>query len=230
MLPRSGTKTIAVMQPTFLPWLGYFEMMSIVDVWVVLSDVQFSKQSWQQRNRIRTKRGLEWLTVPVQRKGKQLIEDVELADDPKWLKKTMNTLFQNYKRAKYAPDYMERLLNVITAGFDSGSLLLMNCGIIGFFRDVFNIMTPIALSSEVLRDGRRGEGVAELCEAFGATHYLSPIGAIDYLEQERACFDERDIEIDYFKYDHPIYTQQFQPFMPYAAALDYLFNCGGNLP
>jgi hypothetical protein len=212
MKPQRASKTIVIAQPTFLPWSGWFDLMDQADQLIVLDDVAFSKQSWQQRNRIRTNTpdGLSFLTVPVRSAGRmgQPILETALAD----------TVFF----AAYYPE----LCAVMRESAAAGKLLDLNVGLIAWLARHLGVATPQVHASALGLEGKRGEYVAQLCEHAGATRYLSPAGAETYLLEDRAGFDTRHIDVALHVYAHPEYRQCFKPFVPYASALDLLLNEG----
>jgi hypothetical protein len=218
---------VAIAQPTFLPWAGWFDLVDQVDMLIVLDDVAFSKQSWQQRNRLRTAQGLSYVTVPVRTAGRfgQRIVDTELAGDGT-IDKLIRTIAQNYSRAAYFSRYFSEFSAVLRQSAAAGMLCGLNCGLIEWLGVQLGIATPQVRSSELAIDGMRGALVAKLCERVGATRYVSPAGAQEYLLEDRAEFDSRAISVDLHVYEHPAYRQCFQPFMPYASVLDLLLNEG----
>jgi WbqC-like protein family len=218
---------IAILQPTFLPWLGWFDIADQVDTVIVLDDVSFSKQSWQQRNRIRTPQGLSYVTVPVQTAGKlgQPITDVLIASN-KFADKLAKTISANYARAPFFRPLHEELFHVLAESAASGKLVDLNCGLIAWLSQQLSIRTPTIRSSTIDVAGKRGGYVAALCANLAAKRYLSPAGAEEYLIEDRAAFDEAGIEVELHVYEHPEYHQCFAPFMPYASALDLLLNEG----
>jgi hypothetical protein len=219
--------TIAIAQPTFLPWSGWFDLADQVDLLVLLDDVAFSKQSWQQRNRIRTPDGLSYLTVPVSTAGKfgQRICDTGIITD-KFVQKTLRTIGQNYRRAEHFDRYYPALCVVLEEAAASGSLCGLNCGLIEWLAAQLGVDTPSVRSSQLGVGGQRGNHVAMLCEHFGARRYISPAGAEEYLIEDRGEFDLRSIAVELQVYEHPVYRQCFQPFEPFASVLDLLLNEG----
>jgi hypothetical protein len=220
-------RTCAISQPTFLPWIGWFDLVDQSDVMVILDDVQFAKRSWQQRNRVRTPSGLDFISVPVKVSGRyeQRIVDCKLVDD-RFVHKTLGTLRTNYARAPYFAAPMEELSRILKFAASTASLLELNCELIAWLQDKLGVVTPMVRASALGAAGRRGEHLAELCEAVGADHYVSPGGAEEYLSEDRSAFDRRGIVISIQVYEHPAYQQCFEPFLPYASALDLIFNAG----
>jgi hypothetical protein len=220
-------QAVAIAQPTFLPWAGWFDLADQVELLVVLDDVAFSKQSWQQRNRIRTRDGLSYVTVPVRTAGRlgQRIVDAELVVDGT-VDKLIRTVAQNYSHAAYFSRYFAEFSSVLRQSASAGMLCGMNCDLINWLSEQLGVVTPQVRSSQFSLQGTRGALVAKLCEQVGATRYLSPAGSEEYLLEDRAEFDQRGIKVDLHVYEHPVYRQCFQPFMPYASVLDLLLNEG----
>jgi hypothetical protein len=221
-------RVVAIAQPTFLPWAGWFDLADQVDLLIVLDHVGFSKQSWQQRNRIRTAAGLSYLTIPVRTAGKlgQRIVDAELVDAATVIDKIIRTVSQNYSHAVYFGRYFAEFSAVLRQSASAGMLVNLNRGLIDWLFSQLGIITPQVSSSELAVDGKRGALVAKLCERVGVARYLSPAGAHEYLSEDRVEFDNRGIGVELQAYEHPVYRQCFQPFIPYASILDLLFNEG----
>jgi WbqC-like protein len=217
---------IAISQPSYLPWLGYFDLIDQVDRFVVLDSVQFEKQSWQQRNRIKTPTGMQWLTVPVIFRGRlaQKIHEVEIRE-PHFAVKHLRAIELNYRRAPHFERYFGDLKGIV--GDRSTSCLAdLNLRIIQWSMRCLDVRTPLVKSSELGCDGKRSQLLVNICEALGAPSYLSPIGSAGYLLEELDLFERRNIEVRFQHYEHPRYCQQFGEFIPYASTLDLLFNEG----
>lgn len=217
---------VAISQPTYLPWLGYFDLIDQVDAFVILDSVQFEKQSWQQRNRIKTSTGLQWLTVPVVFRGRfgQSIQQVEIRDC-EFSRKHQRAIQLNYGRAPFFSDYFHELQLRLTC-CPGSRLLDLNVRLIQWFMMVLGIRTPLFFSSRLSLPGRRTELLANICSHLGATEYLSPLGSAVYLLPEIKLLEGRSAEVRFQNYRHPQYRQMFPPFAPYASILDLLFNEG----
>jgi hypothetical protein len=220
---------IAIAQPTFLGWAGWFDIADQVDCLILLDDVVFSKQSWQQRNRIRTREGLSYLTVPVRTAGRlgQLIVDAELTGT-QFVEKIIRTVSQNYSRAAHCANLFPEFCEILAQGAASGRLCELNCSLIEWFLSRLDVRTPVVRSSKLGVEGKRGAYVAKLCEAMGASRYLSPAGAEEYLTEDQAEFSSRSVRVELHVYEHPVYTQCFEPFIPFASVLDLLLNEGAE--
>lgn len=220
-------QTVAIAQPTFLPWAGWFDLADQADVMVILDDVAFSKQSWQQRNRIRTRGGLEFLSVPVKTSGRlgQGIWECELADQP-FVGKMLKSLQANYAKAPFFINAIDELATTMETAAGTNRLVELNYALISWMVGRLGITTPMIRASTLNVGGERGEHVAAICESVGADRYLSPAGAENYLIEDRNAFDRRSISVWIHAYEHPEYVQRFTPFIPYASALDLIFNVG----
>lgn len=219
---------IAISQPSYLPWLGYFDLMDQVDAFVLLDSVQFEKQSWHQRNRIKTPTGLQWLTVPVVFRGHfgQRILDVRIRD-LEFTKNHLRAIELNYRRApffqKYFPEFAEILQRC------SGEMLLqLTHQLIVWFSSALGIGTKLLRSSELEAEGKRSELLVCLCRQLRAESYLSPLGSAAYLTDDLGLFSRAGIEVAFQHYEHPEYRQLFPPFQSHASILDLIFNEGEN--
>jgi hypothetical protein len=221
----SEGKRIAISQPTYLPWIGYFDLIDQVDTFVFLDTVQFEKQSWQQRNRIKTPTGLQWLTVPVVFRGRfgQSIQAVELCKSDA-LTKHLRGIELNYRRAPFFGECYPQLEVLLSDA--PARLSDLNMGIIRWACDILGMKTQFVKASELPVTGTRTELLAGICMNQRAGEYLSPMGSYVYLLDERAAMESKGIEILFQHYIHPEYRQMFGAFVPHACFLDLLFNEG----
>jgi hypothetical protein len=218
--------TVAIMQPTFLPWLGYFAMIDVVDQFVFLDSVQFAKRSWQQRNRIKTNNGELLISVPVLSKGQsdQLIKDTKINIDEDFSRKFLNTLATNYSKTPFYKTYISEVTQILEENKES--LCELNIELIKFGMKVLEIpQTKLLRSSQMDVDGKKAELLANISEKLKATIYLSAPGSKEYID-ESDIFQKKNIEVMYHHYRHPIYPQAFGEFLPYMCTLDLIFNCG----
>lgn len=220
---------IAIVQPTYLPWLGYFDLLDQIDKFVLLDTVQFEKQSWQQRNRIKTPTGLSWLTVPVVFRGRlaQRIVDVEIREADFW-RDHLRAVELNYRRAPFFHTYYSDLSDLLQAGGRGLLLAEMTIALLRWLADTLGIFTPIVRSSELMVAGKRTQLLGEICSSLGATTYLSPVGSAEYLLNEVPILTSRGVDVLFHRYEHPCYRQLFPPFQPQASVIDLLFNEGQN--
>ncbi len=223
------TKTCAVMQPTYIPWIGYFDLIDQVDVFVFLDDVKLEKQSWQVRNRIKFLDKELMLSIPTNRvNGHNTMINESLVDDrSKWRKKHARTVAQSYSKAhfhnKIVKDYVT-LLNLAT-----NSLSLININIIKTLCRRMDINTEFVLSSDLGKtDKEKDDRVVDICKKINCNKYISPVGSKDYINRNRdgGAFVNSDVDLFYMNYKHPEYKQLGNVFIPYMSVLDLLLNLG----
>lgn len=216
---------VACYQPYFMPWPGFFAKALKADLLVLLNDVQFSLgSSWMSRNRIKTKDGQLWISVPVLRKGRglQKIHQVEIFQERDWGKKHCQRLAYAYHHAPYFPDHRPFFEEVFRKRWTY--LVKLNLEILNYLQDALEIKTPFQLNSEL---GIRAKGtqlLVEICQKTGADVYLSSAPGKKYIDEK--MFLQAGIEVRYFTYHPPAYPQLWGPFLPNLSAVDLLFNCG----
>ena len=217
----------AIAQPTYLPWLGYFDLMDQADVFVILDSVQFEKQSWQQRNRIRTPAGLQWLTVPVAFRGRlaQRIDEVEIRE-PNFWETHLRAIELNYRRTPYFATYFAEFAGLLQDTHAGCLLVNLNLKLICWFIQMLGLRTQIYRSSAMQQTGKRTELLANILQSLSANEYISPLGSADYLLSEMRIMTDHGIEVGFQHYEHPEYKQRFAPFQSHATVLDLLFNEG----
>lgn len=220
-------KRLAILQSSYIPWKGYFDIIRAVDHFILYDDVQYTKNDWRNRNRIKTATGLCWLTIPVHLGGRfgQAIKDVEVAD-PRWAVKHWKSLTTHYAKARFASDLFGLLSNCYTEAATLSKLSAVNelfirriCGLLG-------IETSIARSMDYALDGDRVDRLIGLCRQVGASEYLSGPAAKNYLDETR--FNEFGIAVRWMDYaGYPPYPQLHNPpFVHEVTVLDLLLNVG----
>lgn len=213
-----------IMQPTYLPWIGYFDLMDNADVFVVFDTVQFEKQAWQQRNRIKTsEKESKWLTVPVIQDLGQRIREVKIEVTNPWQRKHWGTIEQYYKRAPYWGLYSERLADIYAKQWTS--LFNLNFALINFLKDQLGITTRLVQASDIPVPGEKVGLLVNICHYLGADVYLSTVRAAEYIE-ENNIFAAEGITLNYHQYEHPVYPQLFGEFLSHMSVIDLLFNQG----
>ena len=214
----------AVMQPTYLPWSGYFDLIDQCDVFVFLDTVQFEKQSWQQRNRIKTPSGPLWLTVPCLQSLPCCIVDVRIEPTSQWRRKHWLAISANYSRAPYWHTLCEPLEAIYVRDWDR--LVDLNISLIALLMNQLGIETQVVRTSELPTSGQaKTASLLEICDRLGADAYLSPRGGSAYLASDRP-FSDHGISPGLQLYDPPIYPQRFGAFVPYLSVLDLMLNAG----
>jgi hypothetical protein len=220
-----------ILQPSFVPWRGYFHQIKKADVFVFYDDVQFDKHGWRNRNRIKTSSGTQWLTIPIRSGGVVTngtpICDVEIAWERGWWTKHMATLEQAYRKASF----FERYLPLLEKAYDARPRRLVDLTVpltLAIASELGIDHTRFVLSSELGIGGRKTDRLLAILERLGATHYISGPAARDYLEQER--FEEAGISLEFMTYEYPEYPQAHPPFDPFVSILDLLFAVGPQAP
>lgn len=220
---------VTVHQPEHLPWLGFFDKMRQADIFVLLDTTQYVKRDFQNRNRIKTKNGPTWLTVPVYQGGKSRQEidilDVEICYDRNWQSVCWNTILQNYSKAAYFKTYRAFFEDVYTQHWTK--LADLNIHIIRYMAAQLGIETEMVKASELGVYGRGGTDVIfSICHQLDASVYLSGKHGKDYLDE--TPFNEHGIAVRYQQFEHPVYPQVGEEFVSHMSAIDLLFNCGSR--
>jgi WbqC-like protein len=214
---------LAAHQPQYLPWLGYFDKMARADHFVLLDTVQFKKNEWQNRNRIRTAGGWQWLTVPVHYRFPMSIAEVRIDETSGWRRKHCESLRQAYARAPHR----EAILAAVAALVERPhpTLATLNTeGVLALAR-LLGISTPVVLASslEGIPEGP-DERLIALCRRFGCTTYLAGQGGHDYMDL--SLWERAGIAVEFQRFHHPIYPQSHPGFEPNLSAVDALMHLG----
>lgn len=213
---------MAVLQPGYLPWLGFFDQMARADVFVLYDDVQFDKNGWRNRNRIKSPHGPHWLSVPVNVKLGESLFDVRIDNTKPWAKKHIATIEQFYRKAPFSPVYLPVVEGIISQPWER--IVELDVALILQLKLWLGIESEVVRASELNVQGDRNERLINLCLHFGATRYLSGNAAQSYLDLP--SFEQHGIEVSWQNYSHPVYEQQGDDFVPYLSVLDLLLNCG----
>src|ERR1700722_276717 len=216
---------VSINKPAYLPWLGYFHRIAVADAHIVLDHVQFEKNSFTNRNKIRMREGWCWLTVPVRTAGKfgdLPITALEIAADRPWAPKHWDALRMNYSKAPFFSHHAAFFEDIYARPWERLADLTREITL--YLLEAFGIGTKLYFGSQMNASGKKDELVLNLCRELEATVYLSgPLGR-NYLHEE--LFREHKIAIRYDDYHHPTYSQVYPDFEPYMAAIDLLFNAG----
>jgi hypothetical protein len=218
------TRTLVVLQPGYLPWLGFFDQMRRSDVFVYYDDVQFDKHGWRNRNRIRTPGGPHWLTVPVLHhgKGQPLIKDTLIDTKSDWSRKHVRTLRQYYAKAPFLKRYLPELEELLNRPWTH--IVDLDIAVVDLMAGWLKLTPSVTRASQLGIAGAQSERLVNTCLYFQANRYFSGSAARDYLDV--AQFEQRGIDVVWQDYHHPVYPQQGETFVPYLSAIDLLLNCG----
>ncbi len=219
-------KKIAILQSNYIPWKGYFDIIGSVDEFVLYDDMQYTKNDWRNRNKIKTAQGLQWLSIAVRQESlHQKINETKVTD-AKWNINHWKSLCQNYAKAPYFRAYKERF-EKLYLDIETPYLSEINRIFIDEICDILGIKTKIRDSREfVLKEGK-SERLLALVQEMGGTHYLSGPAARDYLDE--SIFEEAGILVEWMSYSgYKEYHQLFPPFEHGVSVLDLIFNEGEN--
>jgi len=219
----------AIMQPTFMPWAGYFDLIDAVDVMVFLDDVQLTRRSWHTRNRIKTSQGELFLTLPIvkdKHRDDQLICDARV-QAAGFKSKFLATIEQSYRKATFFNEVMPLVRSLIEAPIEV--LSRFNANIIQVVAERIGLSCQFCFSSELGPiDGQKDEKLANICRVLDIPAYLSARGSADYIEAEQVggAFRRMGIDLWYQNYAPVEYPQLYGSFIPYMGIFDLLFNVG----
>lgn len=221
-------KKVAVLQSNYLPWKGYFDIINEVDLFIFYDDVQYTKNDWRNRNKIKSSSGASWLTIPVGDRLDRLVCEVELKDH-RWQKKHWKSIYQTYSKAEYFNEYRD-FFEEFFLQTKWGSLSELNQYLIKEIAQRFlGITTEFADSRSFTLQGAKMERLLSLLRQVQADSYLSGPAAKSYLEQ--GCFAGTGIELRYKEYaGYPEYSQIFPPFLHQVSIIDLLFQLGLDTP
>jgi len=215
--------TLTCIQPSYLPWKGYFHLIRRADIFVFHNDLQYTKQDWRNRNKIKCANGTIWLTVPVMYTHvHQRINEIRIDNTKKWRQAHWNKLRENYRQAPFWQDYAPFFERAFTKPWEK----LEDLDIFFTKRicELLDIRTEMICSSELDLKGHKTERLIDLCQKIGATRYISGPTAKAYLEEEK--FISAGISLEYMVYDYPEYPQLWGDFVHEVSIVDMLFNLG----
>lgn len=220
-----------ILQPSYIPWRGYFDLVHRADVFVFYDDVQYDKHGWRNRNRIKTANGPQWLTIPVNAKGNVteglLLSETKIAWNQDWPRKHLASLRQSYARAPHFQEY-SKLLDELYAHRPE---LLVDFTIeatVVLAKALGITHTRFVRSSELGISGARTERLVAILRALDATRYISGPSAKEYIDAR--MFSDANIALEYIMYDYSPYEQLHPPYDPQVSVLDLLFMTGREAP
>jgi len=217
---------VAILQPGYLPWMGYFDQMNQVDVFVHATDLQYTRQDWRSRNRIKTRTGWQWLTVPVHSKGNFFapIHSIRVNNSTPWARKHLNLIREHYRTAPFFDLYFPLFEEALNREWEY--LLDLDLYFIHLFKDILHITTRCIdiRDLQLPQPLDRVQRIIQTCLYLHATLYLSGDAARNYLDE--SFFAPHGIVLQFHDMSHPVYPQLHGPFISYLSLIDLLFNCG----
>jgi hypothetical protein len=222
-------KTVAIVQSSYVPWKGYFDLIDRVDEFVLYDDAQFTKRDWRNRNLIKTPQGAQWLTIPVEVKGKyhQRICETQISG-PDWAAKHWKTLSHVYGSAPHFAEYRD-IVEQLYLESTEPSLSTVNRRFLEALCGLLGIDTALTWSMDYGGEGEKTERLVDLCRRAGATAYISGPSAKAYLDE--SLFEAAGIELTYMDYSgYREYAQPHPPFEHAVSVLDVIFNTGDEAP
>ena len=225
-------KKVAILQSNYIPWKGYFDLIASVDEFIIYDEMQYTKNDWRNRNKIKTPRGLQWLSIPVKTKGHisnfVRIMDAEIVDS-KWTTSHWNTLIQNYRNAACFKDYSDLFERLYCECKEETKLCQINYKFLFAILQILGISTKITFSQDYGLIEGKTERLVDLVRKAGGAEYISGPSAKDYIDS--TLFDEAGIKLTWMDYSgYPEYPQLHPPFEHGVSILDLIFNCGADAP
>jgi len=212
---------IAIMQPGYIPWLGFFDLIKRTDTFIIYSEVQYTKNDWRNRNQIKGPNGKHWITIPVKAEKKP-IREIKITDDS-WKKSHLKSIEANYGKSEYFYDVYSFLLKAIWRNDENFSSYI--CNIIKEICEYMELRydRSVSLCFGDLKLSKT-DRLISICKELGANEYLSPNGAKPYLDVQ--AMNDAGISVEWQNYKHPVYPQLWGDFIPNMSIIDLLFNCG----
>ena len=218
---------VVILQPSYIPWRGYFDQIRRANLFIFYDDIQYDKHGWRNRNQIKTAQGKQWLTIPVHSHGVTEgipIKDVRIDWSKPWPKNHLKALTVSYSKAPYFKKYLP-LIDSFYARHDETLADFTIATTETITRALGILSTRFMRSSEILGiNGQKTDRLIQILSKVGAKHYISGPSAHNYIEQDK--FDAAGITLEYIKYDYPEYEQLYPPFEPFVSMLDLLFMNG----
>jgi hypothetical protein len=216
-------KTIMIRQPGYMPNIGFFKKIEYSDIFVFLDDTQFSKDSFDNRNKIKTKSNSKWISVPLKRPVfRKKLNQVMISYDTDWIKSHSELIYQNYKDAPYFSSYWNEIKKILDQ--KSNLLIELNLNLIIYFLKILKINTTTIKSSELNITKTKTQRLVDICTQLNASSYISGIGGKNYVDD--SLFKNSDIKLTYENSIHPNYNQIHGNFMKNMSIIDLIFNEG----
>lgn len=218
---------VVILQPSYIPWRGYFDQVRRADLFIFYDDIQYDKHGWRNRNQIKTHQGTQWLTIPVHTKGVTqgvLVKDVRIDWSKPWAKSHLKSLTISYSKSPYFREYVPLLESFYTRHDEFLADFTIETSIV-LARELGFTSTRFMRSSELSNiEGQKTDRVINVLKQVGATHYICGPSASSYMEPEK--FDAAGITFEYMHYDYPEYSQMYPPYEQFISILDLMFMTG----
>ncbi len=215
---------VSIHQPGYIPWMGFFKKIQSSDIFIFLDDVQFEKNGWHNRNKIKTSENWMWLTIPVKAKLGMNLNEIKIDYSSKWINKHKKSIELNYSKTKFFKEYWGNFEEIFEKKYEF--LIDINVEFINKILEMLNVKTKIILSSSLGITKKKSARILEICKLVNTSNYLSGIMGEEYLNIEE--FEKNGIIVNFQDYQHPIYKQNYESFLPNMSIIDLLFNEGSN--
>ena len=225
-----AAKRVAILQSSYIPWKGYFDLINMADEFVLLDNVQYTRRDWRNRNRIKSPEGTRWITIPVETKGRyeQRIDETRISD-PSWSRSHWDALRQAYRNTPHFERYEAELEALYLNGLSDPLLSTVNRRLLEWGKGALGITTPLSSAADYDPPEGKTDRLLHISREAGATAYLSGPSARGYLDEQR--FRDAGIEVEWMSYEgYPAYEQIHPPFEHGVTFLDLLFHLGPEAP
>ena len=219
--------TVVIAQPTYMPWMGYFEAISRADIWISLNSVQFERQSWQSRNRVLSPDGsTTYITVPTRRAALSTpLKDILIAEEHPWAMKHLKTIRSSLTKAAFREEALDLVEPILLD--HPRHLADLNYSLIQRFAKALGFEPEWVDASDLNDDGKRSELVVNLIRAVGGDHYYSAAGSETYMSAEADQWDHSGICVEFQRWEHPSYKQLGgRLFVSHLSIIDAIANVG----
>ena len=216
---------VAIHQPDFLPYFGFFKKMYLADAFIYLDSVQISRGGWTNRDKIKTRQGAQWIKVNIKKANlHEKIKNVKISYEYDWQSKSLNLIYENYKLSRHFDEIYPIVKKIFS--FSPEYLIDFNLRALSILRELLGIKNKIFFSSDFNTTKTKNDLLVELLKKVKANTYLSGQGAKNYIDEK--IFLENDFKVMYNNFDLPLYDQQHKGimFIEDLSIIDYLFNCG----
>jgi hypothetical protein len=222
------SKKVAIIQSNYIPWKGYFDIIQMVDEFILFDEAQYTRRDWRNRNKIKTPQGTHWLTIPVQVKGKfeQRIDETQVSDSA-WVDDHLKSIQHAYARAAGYKTYFPQLEDLYRQAAREAYLSKINYGLLAGICELLGISTRITWSTDYRSVEGKTDRLISLCQQSGADEYISGPSAKDYMDEP--LFERSGIKLTYMDYSgYPEYPQLYPPFEHAVSVIDLILHTGAN--